>query len=924
MLGARAEQVGGGAPRDEALEPLVLRVPVAGARTPVAADAAALALDGESAALRGKFASEVVMRVDESSISDHLQQRGPLVLECIPRVRIVNRLGCGLAVRRFAVSSFRGDGTRDLEMPMFVPASQTSALIFFNGDFSEDAHPRALDLKSISFQPVFMRSDSAQPLESWEWSEAIQLADPTSFTLSFHNTALSRRLIADVKIEVAADGFAHTLTFTNRDPRTVLYKVQNQSTYSTVRFSQKVFEAYDPLSKSRFWQTAAPGEPAALYAWDDPTYYSLDMPHGLQAFQWPLLLTVRVLTGEEELECDVDLEFGRLGTRHRLRTSGPLPDILVHTRTEVSTGAIVVVVSDYENDGGYPASLFDSEEKSFVMALIRQGGHVHKRASDAGDGKGLVGSDEARGAAFEMQAERCPNQPQQPRAQTNTLEVRIQAMFDVEFRETSTVVYVISFAKSTRKAIMDVRQVRRNSFLPHVFAFNKFYLPAEVDYDTILIDFYERHSFTGTTLKYTATLKDVHRILAVCNPAVAQVVLHSVEVRRVGSSAQAPGRAASTPSLHLQILRSEETAPGVPGLPGRQLLQVSCNVPELELQLNDYDATRLLRYAHSKLRRTAAKGLEPNDLAFACILVKNLTAVVAHSHTHRVADFAFGGAEVEQRPSKERLLELARSGISNLGRHNQLLLLTETVPDRPWLHTQMLWRVEPEPNGDPDDPRLQRVAEKLALTVDSTAVKLDGPALLRLARYARWLRLFGVSEEARAAATQGLGILVRRLIVNVKPFIASFETVAMRKDLSVAELARSLQDSIVGLVSGGSKSGASQPQTTGADATATAKAAAPPAEQGLLRRPLDFPQVDETAALPREHRMYESDLIQGLAIALARVWGELPRHAEALPTLLGYEEFLRYRKHLERSYREIRAPLLESEQEVYDRTRAST
>lgn len=53
----------------------------------------------------------------------------------------------------------------------------------------------------------------------------------------------------------------------------------------------------------------------------------------------------------------------------------------------------------------------------------------------------------------------------------------------------------------------------------------------ESDYNTVYIDVYERHPFTGTTLLCRATVRDVHQMLSQHSPARVMVLLHTADVK---------------------------------------------------------------------------------------------------------------------------------------------------------------------------------------------------------------------------------------------------------------------------------------------------------------------------------------------------------------------------------------------------------
>lgn len=178
------------------------------------------------------------------------------------------------------------------------------------------------------------------------------------------------------------------------NPLELPYKLQNLASLCSVRFAQHRHESPDPTRHSRFWQTVVPDARTVSFAWDDPVneglainsslaavsgpnskpkpaagpslsddpvgalgnlgyqvYDAIAQPLGLGApperpkvkrvRQYPFLVTLQVFTHKEVFEIDFDISLARVGSRMRLKLPGGRPDVVVQTRIESTTGAVV-------------------------------------------------------------------------------------------------------------------------------------------------------------------------------------------------------------------------------------------------------------------------------------------------------------------------------------------------------------------------------------------------------------------------------------------------------------------------------------------------------------------------------------------------------------------------------------------------------
>jgi Vacuolar-sorting associated protein 13, adaptor binding domain len=467
----------------------------------------------------------------------------PLQIIFTPRVKIVNQLECSIAVRR-TKQSFASPV--DFELPVFIPSGQASPLHFFNDMPGSHEHPAPLKLDTLSFLPWFAMPQDQYKVHAngcehvpWEWSAPVPIREPHTYVISAHNAILNQRMLMNVRVKVV--GPCMTVWLSHHSALNSPYKVQNQSSQCAVRFTQKVYADNGKWVSSRFWQTLHAHSSCVPYAWDQAEFPPTELPSGTHAFQRPHLVTLKLFCKEQVFQCDVDLEAARVGYRKCIKLDGTQPDLLIHTRVDPTSGAIVLIIADFV--GGPEKNIFDTEEKKFLVGIMRDpeppiGIDMHTTAQLTSGNKlaslkavdrpdialgmhafsKLLGSDETIGALGVGEGYHGAI----PRT-ISKLSFQMKGLRQLPLRPGSSVVYVVSFAKMSRKSMLFDSATSKQSMKEHDFLYNMYMVPHDADFDTILIDIYERSHNYGTELKATATVKRVHSLLAESNPAVVQV-----------------------------------------------------------------------------------------------------------------------------------------------------------------------------------------------------------------------------------------------------------------------------------------------------------------------------------------------------------------------------------------------------------------
>jgi len=877
----------------------IVRAPTALHFTPTNASRIA----GSDWKLDNLFSSEVVVESDVDSIPDYIEGLGPLVVNCTPRVRIINNLGCGVGVRRYSKESYRGYGNRDVELPMFVPSGEASPLMMFNDTPKAVLHPNPIELKSLSFVPVFIgEDDNAQP-SMWEWSDAVNIDVTTGYHMSFHNSGLSRRLV--VNVEVRAEGPHRTVIITNQNPTEIKYKVQNQSQRMSIRFSQKQYDPVDPLRKSRYWQTIHSGDASAVYAWDNPGFQFDSWPFkDVDSYQRPLLLSLRLFVDKLLIEVDVDMDYSRVGHRQHVRIPGAHPDVMVHTRTEVSTGAIVAVVSDYDPFDGLMTvgDKFHDEEKDFILGLLSR------------DEKSLT-----TGAAdSELHLPSLTKKEEVIPPQTARVEVEVLDLSGVKFRDTCSVIWVSSYAKHTKKSVGDVRQIRRNQFSPLSFFYDTSKVAGSIDHETIHIDFYERHVFTGTSLKCTASFKNIRNIAAKTgsDSIVLKTIMHIPTERVVDSWSSTAADQEAT--LTIRVTFSSDTQPGIPGLVGERLGEHTLYSPRLKVQLIDEDTREMMATVDRSREITIEKVMDRSP--FLNVELYNVRSVYSLSSSRSLIDLYVQNANVyrlfldNDAPLADRA---AREGTETVV--NRLVLSSQSTVSDPLFHSSVQWRPVPVPCSDKEDPALVYHVNDAFMSTDAPFVKLDAAVALRVLKFFRSFDCF-VPKELEDDPSKLLGIEIDDMSVSDGVMRVSYQTAVppVEKPLqeAIAELMGATRSCSSRMFMSMSKNTPPPQKPTKRDAPYQEEMDVLGGQTEIHRSLVHVPPSSESPLIRYRNREFNSVPVEILFRLLTKAVADVPAAMEHLNELPGYVDEKGFLKDLIYNMQRIRVPLSEDQPEV--------
>jgi len=763
-----------------------------------------------NARIRSNFVFEVVAcaskqhssaDLDEPAAHFSLSGPEPSLVAYNPRLLIVNNLGCAVAMKLATRTK-----SETLEMPIVVPSGSSSPFVFSTHSSSDDSPDAALSLSSLQFLPIFVPQDSSSDPSVWEWGSPIAIDRPREFVVGFHTLNLDRRLIARVQVRVEASGPASQwiVVLQNQDPLTVPVKVQNQTSRCSLRFAQRVAGEHVP-----FWQTihAQGGVQSLPFAFEDHT---LSFPPGVQlgldgvrAVQRPLVLIVRVHACGETIECDVDVATARVGTRRQIRLPGSQPDVILQTRTEPSTGALVVVVSDFKQSGQGPRALLRSEEERFASALWSQS---HPSIADLPAVSNLF---PPLHLLHKAQAEQSLSaakgkRHRRRRAAVGVLQLGLKALKGVEFQPQSSVVFVVSFAKSTRRIVVDAAHALRGELPTELFYFNQFHDPTDPDFDSAAIDVYERHDVTGTQLKVTATLGDVQELVdqaqreqeAGGRAAVTiAVTCYSAEPRTLGAPYS---ESLLVCELSVPPIGSTDTR----GLPGTQRLRVDFEAPRVKINLSDAEVEDIQGRIRKRDGIDAAKAL--SLLRFASVMLRDVCFVYGASSSHnsigcvasalrlvetserpptqKVASKSGtdddSGSDTDWDPEAQMAITKEKKGRARLqySLHKRWVLNAESAPSGPPvfdLHLLAREQLLPMDPADEASP-LAAVTEHIRLSLSNPRIKTDHEVTQRIGRLMDSVR-YGSASRAPSSAVP---LLIRSVEINPIQLCLSSATTA--------------------------------------------------------------------------------------------------------------------------------------------------
>jgi len=376
----------------------------------------------------------------------------------------------------------------------------------------------------------------------------------------------------------------------------------------------------------------------------------------------------------------------------------------------------------------------------------------------------------------------------------------VTALQGITFHPSSTVLLIISFGKSTHKIQMTPEQVAKQEFSTEVFYYNAHYDHADSDFSCVYADVYERHPFTGTTLKCTATVKDVHDLLdPVTATARVAVALGNLEPRELG-----PGeRDTAVPGFMTLEIHVPHEVGDSEGLPGTQLRHFDFFCPQVNMSLVDaapFDIANLI----SKKNKVDFAGACAK-LTFATIQCSQLHLMSALSTSHELASMVMRSfmvnctyatpAEIEDlmvlypragfRPGGPVSVNVLRiplraagAAVDATGSASHSTGSGETSLQLSALSHSKL---HPLDIHDEDSPMV-KVVEDVKLKLSDVGLRLDGAFALRLLRFVQQLGLLLEHREPiekrswKYVADANLGVKVNNIDIAPVNWWLSMQT----------------------------------------------------------------------------------------------------------------------------------------------------